>query len=435
MPERAFPSRRSFLKSAMASGVAGPLLLSQGRAAGQRNSANDRVQLGFIGVGVQGGGHVRGFLRSPQVQVVAICDVVRERKEFHQKAVEDFYAKDKKGTYKGCQTYGDFRALLDNKDVDAVLIATPDHWHAITCISAAKAHKDIYCEKPLTLNVAEGRKVVDAVAAGKVIFQTGSQQRSEFGGRFRKAVELVRNGCIGDVKTVRIGVGGPAVACDLPTQPVPDGTDWDFWTGPSPLRGYNEILCPKGVHKHFPAWRSYREYGGGGIADMGAHHFDIAQWALDMDGSGPVSITPPADPKATQGLRYTYANGVVMIHNEFEGEGADCLFEGTKGKIYVSRDSLKTDPADILEHPLEANGFRAYPSKNHHQNWLDCMRSRKETICPAEVGHRSATICHLGNIGYRLRRPLRWDPKTENFHDDAEANALLTREVRKPWVI
>jgi predicted dehydrogenase len=412
--------------------MAGSLVVSVSRS-DVKKSANDRIQLGFIGVGVMGGGHVGRFLRSPQVQVVAICDVVRQRKEHHQKAVEDFYAKDKKGEYKGCKVYGDFRQLLDNKDIDAVVIATPDHWHAIACITSAKAGKDIYCEKPLTLNVAEGRKIVQAIEQSKVVFQTGSQQRSEFSGRFRKAVELVRNGRIGDIKTIRIGVGGPAVACDLPEQPVPEGTDWNFWSGPSPLRGYNEILCPKGVHQHFPAWRSYREYGGGAIADMGAHHFDIAQWALDMDDSGPVAIEPPKDPKATQGLRYVYPNGVVMIHNQFEGESADCLFEGTKGKIYVSRGSLKTEPGDILNQPLEASGFRAYPSSNHHQNWLDCLRSRKPTICPAEVGHRSATICHLSNIGYWLKRPLRWDPTKEQFKGDAEANALLSREPRAPW--
>lgn len=432
MPLPSRRSRRSFLKAALASSVAAPLAVSTARPDVKR-SANDRIQLGFIGVGVMGGGHVRGFLRSPEVQVVAICDVVRERKEHHQKAVEDYYAKNKKGAFKGCKTYEDFRQLLDNKEIDAVVIATPDHWHVVACIASAKAGKDIYCEKPLTHNVAEGRKLVEAVKKANVVFQTGSQQRSEFSGRFRKAVELVRNGRIGTVKTVRIGVGGPAIACDLPEQAIPDGTDWNFWCGPVPLRGYNEILCPKGVHQHFPAWRSYREYGGGAIADMGAHHFDIAQWALDMDGSGPVAIEPPKDPKAIKGLRFIYGNGVVMIHDEFEGERADCLFEGTKGKIYVSRGSLKTEPSDILTQALEPNGFRAYPASNHHQNWLDCLRSRKETICPPEVGHRSATICHLGNIGYWLKRPLRWDPKKEQFEGDAEANTLLSREPRPPW--
>lgn len=427
-------SRRAFLKSAVATSVAGPLLLARSRADEKRNAANDRIQLGFIGVGTMGGRHhVSGFLNSPMVQVVALCDVVRERRDFHQHAVEEKYSKSQKGEYKGCKTYGDFRELLDDKNVDAVVIATPDHWHSLPCVYAAEMGKDIYCEKPLTLRIAEGRKIADAVAEEGVIFQTGSQQRSEFEGRFRKAVELVRNGCIGTVIQVRVGVGQPAVPCKLPEQPVPDGTDWNMWLGPCELRGYNEELCPKGVHKHFPNWRAYREFAGGGLADFGAHHFDIAQWALDMDKSGPVRIDPPADPKATKGMRFTYANGIVMIHDVFEGERADCLFEGTKGKIFVSRGKLKTEPADILNQPLPANGFRAYPSTNHHQNWLNCIRSRQETICPAEVGHRSATICHLGNIGYQLRRPLRWDPEKEKFLGDTEANALLTRNMRAPW--
>ena len=173
------------------------------------------------------------------------------------------------------------------------MIATPDHWHAIPTVLAARAGKHIYCEKPLTLTIAQGRKVADEVKKAGVVFQTGSQQRSEFGGMFRKAVEYVRSGRIGKLKTIRIGVGGPAVACDLPDQEAPAGTDWERWLGPAPKRGYNDVLCPKGVHHHFPAWRNYREFGGGGLADMGAHHFDIAQWALDMDDSGPVKIEPP----------------------------------------------------------------------------------------------------------------------------------------------
>jgi predicted dehydrogenase len=170
--------------------------------------------------------------------------------------------------------------LLARKDIDAVVIATPDHWHALACVRAAQVKKDIYCEKPLTHRIAQGRKIVEAVRSNDVVFQTGSQQRSEFGGKFRTAVEYVRNGRIGKVKTVRIGVGGPPIACDLPTQSIPEGTDWNLWLGPAAERGYHEELCPKGVHKHFPAWRRYKEFGGGAIADMGAHHFDIAQWAL-----------------------------------------------------------------------------------------------------------------------------------------------------------
>ncbi len=418
------PSRRQFLGAVAAGLAAGALAPS--RADEPKRGPNDRITLGFIGVGTMGRGHLGAFLGMNDVQVLAVCDVVAERRDAARQMVEKKYT--------GCKAYNDFRELLDRKDIDAVVIATPDHWHSIPAVLAARAGKHIYCEKPLTLTIAEGRAVVDAVAKGKVIFQTGSQQRSEFDGRFRKAVEYVWNGRIGKVKTVRIGVGGPAVPCDLPEQPVPDGTDWETWNGPSPKRGYNEILCPKGVHNHFPAWRNYREYAGGGLSDMGAHHFDIAQWALQMDGSGPVKVEPPEskDGKpATTGLRFVYANGVEMFH----GGPADCTFEGTDGIIYVSRDKIQSKPETILQEELGKDAKRVYPSTNHRRNWIECVRGGKETICPAEVGHRSNSICQLGNIGYRLMRALTWDPVKEQFVGDEEANKLLSRTMRDPWKI
>ncbi|OWK36401.1 Gfo/Idh/MocA family protein [Fimbriiglobus ruber] len=424
-------SRRTFLGAA----AAAPIVLSRASAA---DKPSDRIALGFIGIGIQGRGHLGGFLGDPAVEVVALCDVVKERLDNAGQMVEKRYAdRVKSGAFKGAKSYTDFRKLLDHPGLDAVLIATPDHWHAITCIHAAKAGKHIFCEKPLTQNVAEGRAVVAAVNKSKVVFQTGSQQRTEFGGHFRKAVEYVWNGRIGKLKTIRIGVGGPAVPCDLPTQEVPVGTDWDSWLGPAPERGYNEILCPKGVHKHFPAWRNYQEYAGGGLADMGAHHFDIAQWAMKMDRSGPVEVIPPEDPKKTSGLKYVYANGVVMIHNEFEGsEKADCVFEGTEGKILVGRSGIKSLPESILKEPLGDTAERVYPATGgHHKNWTDCVKSGKPTICTAETGHRSATICHLGNIGYRLHRKLKWDPEKEQFASDAKANKELIREPRAKWAI
>jgi predicted dehydrogenase len=391
-------------------------------------SANDRINLGFIGLGTMGRGHLGGFLGMPEFQVVAVCDVVKERRDDARARVEERYGKDKRTGFKGCAEYTDFRKLLEHNDLDAVVIATPDHWHAIPCVLAARAKKDIYCEKPLTHNIAEGRKIVQEVEKAKIIFQTGSQQRSEFNNHFRLAVELVRNGRIGKLKAIRIGVGTPNKPCDLPTQEVPEGTDWEMWQGPAPARGYNEILCPKGIHKHFPAWRNYREYAGGGLADMGAHHFDIAQWALDMDASGPVEILPPEDPKAEKGLRFIYANGVEMTH----GGEADCVFVGEKGTIFASRKEIRSDPAEIVKTPIGEKEWRAYPSTSHKRNWLECLRSRKAPICPAEVGHRSATICHLGNIGYQVRRKLKWDPATERF-DDETANKLLSREGRGEW--
>ncbi len=428
-------SRRSFLKSTALS--AAPLVFTRPTFA-----ANEKLTLGFIGVGTMGRGHLGGFLGRQEVEVVAVCDVVKERLDNAKTTVEKRYAdRIKSGAYGGVKAFSDFRELLALKDLDAVVIATPDHWHAIPCVLAARAGKHIYCEKPLTQNLADGRWIVDEIAKAKVIFQTGSQQRSEFGGHFRKAVEYVWNGRIGKLKTVRIGVGGPAKPCDLPAQEAPAGTDWDFWLGPAPERAYNEVLCPKGVHSHFPAWRNYQEYAGGALADMGAHHFDIAQWAMQTDRSGPVEVIPPRDPKKGSGLKFVYASGVVMIHNEFEKgkDGkeikADCVFEGTDGTILVSRGGISSLPDTILKSPIAEKEQHVYPSSDHKKNWLECIRSGKETICPAEVGHRSASICHLGNIGYRLGRPLKWDPKTELFTDDATANKELSREPRSKWKI
>ncbi|HEY5313650.1 MAG TPA: Gfo/Idh/MocA family oxidoreductase, partial [Pirellulales bacterium] len=358
-------------------------------------AANERIQLGFIGIGYQSRGHLKRLLKFPDVQVVAVCDVETTRRDDAQRTANEAYARQSgQGSYRGCQAFGDFRQLLSTGQVDAVVIGTPDHWHAIPAIAAARAGKDIYCEKPLSLTIAEGRAMVTAAREKNIVFQTGSQQRSEFGGLFRHAVELVRNGHIGEVKVVRVGVGGPAVPCDLPTETLPAGTDWDFWQGPSPARGYNQILCPQGIHKHFPAWRKYREYGGGGLSDMGAHHFDIAQWALGMDQSGPVLVEPPSGDAIT-GLKFTYANGIVMFHGGPNG----CTFEGTRGTLYVDRKKLETTPATIAEHKTTADEFHVAPSDNHYRNWLAAVRQRTRPICDVEIGHRSATVCQLGNIG------------------------------------
>jgi predicted dehydrogenase len=417
-------SRRQFVGAL----AAGPLILTGAARGDDRKPAGDRLTVGFIGIGVRARDHLGYCLGRADVQVVAVCDVVKERVEDAKKRVEDHYGKAKKGEYKGCDPYGDFRDLLGRKDIDAVVISTPDHWHAIPCVQAARAGKHIYCEKPLTLTVAEGRAVADAAKKAGIVFQTGSQQRSEFGGKFRQAVELIRNGRIGRVTTVHVGVGDAARPCDLKEEPVPEGTDWEMWNGPSPARGYSAVLCPKGLHRHFPAWRDYREYANGGLADMGAHHFDIAQWALDMDGSGPVKVEPP-EGKENRGLKFTYANGVEMFH----GGPGGCTFVGTGGFIYVDRGVILSQPEGILKDPLGDKAKRVYHATDHFGNWLECVRTKKEPICPAEVGHRSASVCMLGNIGYWLRQPLRWDPKAERFLGDDEANKQLSREMRAPW--
>ena len=419
-------TRRQFVATS-AVAACGPMILSspaRGFAA-----ASERIRLGFIGIGIQSRGHLKRFVGTNDTQVVAVCDVVTERREDSKRIVEEGYAKQKDMTsYKGCAAFIDFRELLAREDIDAVVIGTPDHWHAIPAVMACRAGKDVYCEKPLSLTISEGRAMVDAARKHDRVFQTGSQQRSEFGGLFRRAVELIRNGHLGEIKSVSVGVGGPAVTCDLPTEECPSGTDWNFWNGPSPERGYNQILCPKGIHNHFPAFRNYREYAGGALADMGAHHFDIAQWALGMDHSGPVKIEPP-EGKAGAGLKFTYANGVVMTH----GGRSGCTFVGTKGTLYVDRGKIESDPANILEAKIGPDDFHVEPSDNHYRNWIDAVRSRKKPICDVEIGHRSATVCELGQIGYDLRRPLNWDPVKERFVNDDDANKLLSRPLRDPW--
>ena len=250
-------TRRQFVKGAVAAAAA-PLVVPASALGKDRSAPSERLTLGFIGVGIQNRGHLRHFLGQKDVQVLAVCDVDTKRREHAQKTVNDRYAKDKKdGKYKGCDVYNDFRALLGRKDVDAVVIATPDHWHAIPALEAIKAKKDVYCEKPLTLTIHEAKLLIDAVRKYKRVFQVGSQQRSS--PEFRHACELVRNGKIGKVKEVYVNVGGPSKPCDLPEEKLEEGLDWDRWLGPAPKRPYNSVLSPRGVHGHFPNWRNYQE--------------------------------------------------------------------------------------------------------------------------------------------------------------------------------
>jgi predicted dehydrogenase len=398
-------------------------------AADKKAAPSDRLTLGFIGMGTQCRGHLGWFLGQKDVQVLAVCDVDTTRREHAKQTVETRYGKDQKsGSYKGCDAYNDFHDLIARKDIDAVLIATPDHWHAIPVLEACKARKDIYCEKPLTLTIHEAKSLIDAVRQYGRVFQTGSQQRSD--AEFRLACELVRSGRIGKVKTVYVNVGGPSRPCDLPEERLEPGLDWDRWLGPAPMRPYNSVLSPRGVHQHFPNWRSYREYSGGMMTDWGAHHFDIAQWGLGMDESGPVEIIPPRDPKAEHGVRYVYANGIEMIHGSESDPKAGVTFIGTDGKIFVNRGYKASSPAEIITEPLGEKDVHLYKSPGHQRDWLNCVRGRKRPICDVEIGARSVTVCHLGNLAYWNHRRLRWDPKEWHFVGDAEANKWLDRERR-----
>ncbi|MEI6394869.1 MAG: Gfo/Idh/MocA family oxidoreductase [Verrucomicrobiota bacterium] len=422
-------NRRQFLTATTLATLTAPFLLHTTRAASGRKGPNDRIIIGVIGTGKQGRYLTNNFLAMPNTQVVAVSDVDTTRRESTRKMVDEFYTIKGNKELTGCVSYKDFKELLARKDIDAVVIAAPDHWHAYIAIAACKAGKDIYCEKPLSLTIHEARAMVNAARKYDRVFQTGSMQRSS--SEFRKACELVRNNRLGKIKQVIVDVGPPSVPCDLPEETMEPGLNWDLWLGPSPQRPYNSVLSPRGVHDHFPNWRNYREYSGGMMTDWGAHHFDIAQWGLGMDDSGPVEIIPPEDPKATRGVRYLYANGVEMIH----GDSGGVLFIGTEGKILVNRGKFEATPAALGEEPLGDNAIRLYKSYSHTKDFLDCMRSRKKPICDVEIGCRSATVCHLGNLAYWNHRRLRWDPVKEQFIGDKQANEWLDRPKRAPWKV
>ena len=418
-------SRRDFIRVASAIGIMTPTF-NPSQAWGTNTPPSDRLTMGFIGVGKQNRYLLKKFL-GKDTQVVAVCDVDTTRRESAKQIVEDAYAQKAVAGYKGCTAYGDFRELLARKDIDAVCIASPDHWHAIHVVAAAKARKDIYCEKPLSLTIHEARMMVKAVRKHNRVLQTGSMQRSS--PEFYKACMLVRNGRIGKIQQVIVDVGTSSRWCDLPEEAMEPGLNWDMWLGPAPQRAYNSILSPRGIPKDFPAWRNFREYSGGGMTDWGAHHFDIAQWGLGMDDSGPVEIIPPEDPKAMTGVRFVYASGVQVIH----GKSGGVRFVGSDGEILVNRGKFKITPEGLDKDPIPENGVQLYKSTDHYQDFLDCVKSRNKPICDVEIGCRSVTVCHLGNLAYWYRRTLRWDPVKERFIGDAEANTWLDRQRRPPW--
>lgn len=432
-------SRRGFIKSAALIGAV-PFLLPSRLWAAKNISPNDQITLGFIGMGMQGRPLLDNFMKRKDTRVVAVCDVDTTRRESAKQMVEDYYKKKSEAaSYKGCAAYNDFEALLDRKDIDGVVVATPDHWHALVCIAAAKAGKDIYCEKPMAHTIREGRAMVKAVRSHKRVLQVGSMQRSA--PEFRAACELVRNGVIGTVKLADVMVGGPGKPCDLPGEEDEPGLDWNRWSGPAPMRAYSSVLSPRGVHNHFPDWRKYSEYGGGMVCDWGAHHYDIVQWAFGFDETGPVEIIRAEDPNATSGVKLRYANGLEVTHHDGNG----ITFYGDKGKIYVNRgkfelwfgDQLKTDDhkecESMLQEFLPPNAVRLYNSGNHLADWLTCMRTRKMPICDVETGHRTSTICNLVNLSYNHHQTIKWNPKKERFVDGTGKKEWLTREYRGSW--
>jgi len=419
MSESSHLTRRSLLKGVLAAGVAPLFVPASALGKAGRPSPSERLTLAMIGIGNMGGGHLGWWLGRGDVQVIATCDVRSDVRDSTLQRVESKYQQ------KGCETYNDYRELLAREDLDTVCIAVPDHWHALIAIEAARQGKDIYCEKPMTLTIAEADAMVAAMRRYNRVFQTGSQQRSSR--EFLFACEMVRSGRIGKITNVNVNVGGPAGPKEYAPEPVPAGLDWDFWLGPAPWAEYNEA---RASGSYGGGWRQCRDYSGGGMTDWGAHHFDIAQWGLGRDGSGPVDIIPP-NVSDNGKLVMRYDDGITLTHG---GGGNGVLFEGTEGKIEVNRGHLKTWPADLMDVPTQAGEVQLYRSPGHHEDFLECVRTRRQPICDVAIGASSVTVCHLGNIAWWLGRQLQWDPVKHVF-DDAEANRWIDRPRRAPWVL
>jgi len=433
-------TRRSFVKgvAAVSTAIALPtfipasaLGLEEGKPA-----PSERLTMGFIGIGKQSSGHLNRYSGRPDCVVLAVCDVHGGRRDRAKNAVEEKYKKLERKDYKACDAYIDYREVLSRKDIDAVVIGTPDHWHTTLIVEAAKAKKDIYCEKPLTLTIRESMLAIAAVRKHNVILQTGSQQRSD--GPFREVCEYIRSGRLGAIKEVYVGIGTSSKPCDLPEEATPEGLAWDQWLGQTPKRGWNKTLCSNeedtGKYPFNPGWRDYREFSGGHITDWGAHHIDITQWALDKDNSGPDEVHPPEKEGDTYGAKLIYkktsvGDNIVVTHTKMEN---GIRFVGEKGEIFVSRGKKTSNPEEILKTPLSDSDTKLRKTKGHHEDWLDSIKSRELPICDVEIGARSVTACHLLNLAYWNNRKLEWDPKKWEFKNPAD-NVLRDREQREGY--
>jgi predicted dehydrogenase len=444
-------SRRTFLNQMLAAGAASPFILPS-RIWSAPTGPNGKITMGFIGAGNQASGLLGAFLSQQDVKVLAVCDVNTDRRNEAKERVDKTYGNS------DCASYNDFRQITDRKDIDAVCIGTPDHWHAIPTLAALRSGKDVYCEKPLTHNVHEAVEVMKAVEVHKRVLQTGSMQRSMK--EFRVAAELVRNGVIGKITHVECSFSGPPKpSADLPTEPTPPGLDWDFWNGPAPSRGYNKALCP--FPKGYGSWRSFREYGSGGVGDWGAHHLDIAQWGLGMDESGPVEVIAGG---GGSGCKLVYASGAFVEHKG----GFGVHFFGSNGEVLVNRGkfvlvvdgkivaqsgkysgSAKPEETAEPKRPSSTEGevqkaeraylkdakVQLYVSKNHISDFLDCVKSRKKPVTSEIVGGHSAICCHLMNQSYFHNAGFKWDPAKSEFAGGTGDPKWLTREYREPWKV
>ena len=439
--------RRDFLRqgAAAAVGAAGlPYILSSSALGADGGvAASERIGLGFIGLGSRGTDHLKMFVPMKEAQVLAVCDVDRGRCEAAKRRVEEGYARvgstpASRGTpragSKVCDTYNDFREMLARGDIDAVVIATPEHWHGLTMIAAAKAQKDIYGEKALTLTVGEGRVLCDTVRKFRRVFQVGTQQRSDK--NFRHACELAQNDYLGKVHTVTVGVPGGHKVPNSPTIPVPKGFDYDMWLGPAPEAPYNALRCtsPEG-------WYHIYDYCAGWIQSWGVHHIDVALWGapglaesqLEVDGTAVFSTEGQSNTSLTWRVNFVTPGGLKLRFSDDVFYKHGCHFEGDKGWVHVTREGIWAEPKSLLDVKIKPNEIHLYESKDHHTNFLECVRSRREPAAPVEAGHTATTATLVADIATRIGRKIVWDWKSEQFVNDEEANKMLKRTMRSPW--
>jgi len=450
-------SRRNFLRAAgVTAAAAGFPAIVPSSVFGQY-APSKRINVGAIGTGRISRVHdLPGILQYDDARIVAVCDLDAHRVADGKKFVEDYYAKKTGKPYEGVKTYGNYHELLANPDIDAVVISTPDHWHAIIGIDAVRARKDVYLQKPASLTIAEGRALSNAVQETGRILQIGSQQRSTV--QFRYAAELVRNGRIGELQTVEIGLPGDPSGDDEPKMPVPQNLNYDMWLGSTPQVYYTEKRVHPQTGYDRPGWLRCEQFGAGMITGWGAHHVDSAHWGMNTEYTGPVKVEGWAE-FPTDGLwdvhgnfhtEGVYANGVRM---KISGDYPNGIkFYGTKGWIFVSRGNeavTKSDPVaklkdstalassdpKIITSVIGPGEIHLYESTEQHGNWLECVRTRKQPISPVEMGHRACSTCLIHHIAMKTKRKLRWDPERERFLDDPDANAHLSRPQRAPYVI
>ncbi|MDP6046894.1 MAG: Gfo/Idh/MocA family oxidoreductase [Phycisphaerae bacterium] len=427
-------SRRNFLKTTAAAAATAAALptivpLSVFGAAAPSN----RVTIGCVGVGRMGRGDLGAIMRVPGVQVLTTCDVDSVRAKAAAE-MTDRYQKSK-----SCKPCGDFREVSLRDDIDAVQVATPDHWHILPAIDAVRNGKDVFVQKPLSLTIAEGRALADAVERYGRIGHVGSQQRSDT--RFRHACELVRNGRLGKLLSVKVGLGTDPGTTVQPVMPVPENLNYDMWLGPAPWKAYTEkrVHPEKGYGR--PGWLRISDYGAGMITGWGAHHMDIAHWGMGMENSGPIRIEGAGEfPKdglwdvhGNFSIDYVYPGGIPLNCTDSKKNPQGVRFEGDKGWVFVRRGFIDANPKSLLKEVIGPDEIQLYRNSNHKQNWIDGIRLRKKTVAPIENGHRSCTSCLLGDIAMRTGQKLEWDPATERFTNSEEANRMIDRPMRGPW--